>query len=357
MPSEFHCRADDGFAAWLEAAKGSIVATAYDANAVLVVGYDGAQIRVLARRFARPLGIDVDGDRIALATRYDVTLFAHDGVLARSYDPIVPDRYDGLFLPRVSFHIPDMNVHEIGFGNDSVWIVNTRFSCLAGMSESQSFEARWRPDFVTDLVPEDRCHLNGLAMQSGRPRAVTALAVSDTAGGWRSEKRTGGVLIDVDSGERILEGLSMPHSPRCHADSLWVLNSGAGEMLRIDRSGRAETICRLSGYTRGLAFVGDHALVGLSRVRERHIFGDFPLSERSAELICGIALVDTRSGHQVGLLSMYGSVSELFDIRFVPALTRVNLVRSDSDACRMAVIAGEIRYWLRPEDERHDQSR
>jgi uncharacterized protein (TIGR03032 family) len=357
MPSEFHCRADDDFTAWLEAANGSIVATAYDANAVLVIGYDGAQVRVLARRFERPLGIDVDGDRMALATRYDITLFTHDEVLARSYDPSALGRYDGLFLPRASFHIPELNVHEVSFGAEGVWFVNTRFSCLAMLSESQSFETRWRPDFVTELVPEDRCHLNGFAMRSGKPGLATAFAATDTAGGWRDGKRAGGVLIDVDSGEQIVGGLCMPHSPRLHKNAVWVLNSGAGELLTIDTSGRAETVCRLPGYTRGLVFVGDCALVGLSKVRERHIFGEFPLAERSAELACGIAVVDLKSGQQVGLLTMSGAVTEVFDVRFFRELTRVNLLRSDSEASRTAVTSGNVRYWLRPEDERHDQSR
>jgi uncharacterized protein (TIGR03032 family) len=149
----------------------------------------------------------------------------------------------------------------------------------------------------------------------------------------------------------------MPHSPRLHADAMWVLNSGAGELLTIDRSGRAEVVCRLPGYARGLAFVGHCALVGLSKVRERHIFGEFPLAERSSELLCGIAVVDLKSGRQIGMLTMSGAVTEVFDVRFVPGLTRLNVLRSDSEASRTAVAAGETRYWLRPEDQRNEPSR
>ena len=59
---------------------------------------------------------------------------------------------------------------------------------------------RWHPSFVSQIVPEDRCHLNGLAMVNGRPRYVTALGETDTPGGWRANKSSGGVVIDVDSG-------------------------------------------------------------------------------------------------------------------------------------------------------------
>jgi uncharacterized protein (TIGR03032 family) len=356
-PTGFQFRADDGFVSWLDAAGGTLLVTAYDANALLVIGYDGVQVKVLARHFERPLGIDVDGDRLALATRNAITLFTHDAVLARSYDPAAPGRYDGLFVPRASYHIPELNAHEIAFGGTDLWFVNTRFSCLATPSATQSFEARWRPGFISALVPEDRCHLNGLAMRHGKPALVTIFAATDTATGWRTGSHTGGAVIDADSGEPVVGGLCMPHSPRLHAGTAWVLNSGAGELLAIDRGGRVETVCRLDGYARGLAFAGGCALMGLSKVRERHIFGEFPLARRAAELTCGIAVVELNSGRQVGMLSMAGAVTEVFDVRFVPDLRRINVLRADSDEARAAVTSGDARYWLRPEDERHDDGR
>jgi len=64
------------------------------------------------------------------------------------------------------------------------------------------------------VVPEDRCHLNGLAVVDGQPKYVTALGTTDTPGGWRERKADGGVLLDVESGETLIDNLSMPHSPR-----------------------------------------------------------------------------------------------------------------------------------------------
>src|SRR4029077_6446966 len=84
-----------------------------------------------------------------------------------------------------------------------------------------SFNPRWRPPFVTELEPSDRCHLNGLGMVAGRPKYVTALGETDEAAGWRADKARGGVLMDVDSGEVLCRGLSMPHSPRWHGGRLW----------------------------------------------------------------------------------------------------------------------------------------
>ena len=115
--------------------------------------------------------------------------------------------------------------------------VNTLFGCLATFSPRASFQPLWRPPFLSALVPEDRCHLNGLAMRDGRPAYVTAVAASDVADGWRDRRRDGGCVIDVASGGIVASGLSMPHSPRWYRDRLWVLNSGTGEFGSVAAGG------------------------------------------------------------------------------------------------------------------------
>ena len=116
---------------------------------------------------------------------------------------------------------------------------------------------RWRPAFISALAPEDRCHLNGMALVDGRPRFVTALGRTDTPAGWRAHKKDGGVLLDVASGEVIAAGLSMPHSPRWHEGELWLLESGAGTIGLIEsRSGRYRPVLELPGFTRGFDFAG-----------------------------------------------------------------------------------------------------
>ena len=77
-------------------------------------------------------------------------------------------------------------------------------------------------------------------MEAGKPRYVTAISASDTIDGWRDRRAEGGIVMDVQSGEIICRGLSMPHSPRVHAGELWVLNSGTGELGVISREGDGE---------------------------------------------------------------------------------------------------------------------
>ena len=121
----------------------------------------------------------------------------------------------------------------------------------------------------------------------------------------------------------MLGGLAMPHSPRWHDGTLWMLNSGAGELLRVDpQSGRSEVVCRLPGYLRGLCFCGPYALVGLSKIRERHIFGGLPVQQRCENLLCGVAVVDVRSGREAGFFEFTAGCEELYDVQFLPGVFR-----------------------------------
>ena len=75
----------------------------------------------------------------------------------------------------------------------------------------------------------------------------------------------------------------MPHSPRLYDGRLWVLNSGEGEFGTVDpATGAFTAVCFCPGYARGLAFVGRHAVIGLSRPRHNQTFSGLKLEERLA---------------------------------------------------------------------------
>lgn len=344
------CLPDPGFAEWLAASGGSLAITTYQAGRVLLAGWNGRQVTFLPRQFDRPMGLDVNGGSLALATRHALTLFSNAPSLARHYRE--PGAYDALFLPRVTYHMPQLNLHDVAFGDSGLWLVNTRLSCLAKASAVYTFEPHWRPRFITDLVPEDRCHLNGLALRDGRPAFITALGETNQAGGWRAGKATGGIVIDVASGEILLRGLAMPHSPRWHAGRLWLLNSGAGELLAVDPpTARADVVCALPGYARGLTFVGHHALVGLSQIREKSVFGGLPVEARHATLLCAVAVVDVRTGRTEGFLRFVAGCSEIYDLRFLAGMRRPNLLNLEKEEVRQAIFAPDCHYWLRPESD------
>jgi uncharacterized protein (TIGR03032 family) len=190
---------------------------------------------------------------------------------------------------------------------------------------------RWRPPFISAIAPEDRCHLNGLAMLDGQPRFVTALGTSDEPSGWRPHKRDGGVLLDVHSGEIITRGLSMPHSPRSHDGRLWVLNSGAGGFGVVDpQTGKYEEIAELPGFTRGLDFCGRFAFIGLSQVRESAIFSGIAIAERPLEeRSCGVWVVDIVTGHTVAYVKFEDGMQEIFAVQVLAGRRYPDLINDD----------------------------
>lgn len=345
---KIQCSATDSFAAWLAHSRGSLAISTYQAGKVALVGVAGGQLHLLMRQFDKPLGLAVDGTRIALATRRDVCLFANAPHLAYEYLEDQPGRYDALYLPRVTYHVGDLHAHDLAYGRDGLWVVNTRFSCLSVLSENFHFEPKWRPKFVTDLVPEDRCHLNGLALVDGQPKYVTVLGRTDTAGGWRENKASGGMILDVDSDETVLDGLSMPHSPRTYQGQLYVLNSGNGELLKVDpEKNTSDVVCFLPGYLRGLSFVGPYALVGMSHIREKHIFGGLPIQERTDSLTCGVAVVELATGKHVATFEFTSGCTELYDVSFLPGVQRPNILNMEREAVHDAITNPDSSYWLR----------
>jgi uncharacterized protein (TIGR03032 family) len=350
--TEITCSISDHFAEWLARSGGTVALTTYQAGKVAFIGWDGQQVSLLMRDFSKPLGMAVSGSRMALATRNQILEFANSPLLARDYVENQPGRYDALYLPRVAHHTGDLHTHDLAYDREGLLLVNTRFSCLARLSRDYTFEPVWRPKFVTDLVPEDRCHLNGVALRDGAARYVTALGQSDTAGGWRDGKASGGVILDVTNDAVVVDGLSMPHSPRWQGNALWVLNSGTGELLLIDvNDGRRRVVCQLPGYLRGLTFVGPFALVGMSKIREKHIFGGLPIQQRHAELVCGVAVVDLRTGAQAGRFEFPTGCSELYDVQFLPGIRRPMILNTEKDTIYQAMTNPDSAYWLRKSAE------
>lgn len=318
----------------------SLLVSTYQSGRVIAVRADGGALNTHFRAFPSPMGLALGPRFLAIGTQRHVWEYRNQPEVGRRLPPA--GKHDACFLPRSSHVTGDIRIHEMAFAGEDLWIVNTRFSCLSVLDAEHSFVPRWRPPFVTRLTPEDRCHLNGLAVIDGRVRFVTALGETDAPAGWREGKAGGGALIDVESGETAVRGLSMPHSPRWYAGRLWVLESGKGTVATVDLgSGRIETVAELPGFTRGLAFAGPFAFVGLSQVRESNIFGGIPLTERVQERLCGVWVLDVRTGRTVGFLRFEGAVQEIFDVQVLPGIRYPELAEPDSDLVAGAFVLPE----------------
>lgn len=337
-----HYEHTPNFVSLLEQLGVSLWVTTYQAGKLLAVGAHGGAIHISFHNFEQAMGLAVRPDRIAVGSRRQIWTLRAAPDLAPRVQPA--GKYDGCYLARSAHFTGPVHGHELAWAGEELWLVNTLFSCLATIESAFSFVPRWRPPFVTAWAAEDRCHLNGMALENGRPHYVTVLAETDTPGGWRPSKATTGCIYDVTTNTAIVRGLCMPHSPRVHNGRLWVLNSGRGELTAVERdSGRLEPVLGLPGYTRGLDFHGPLAFVGLSRIRETSVFGGLPIAERRAELCCGLAVVDVRSGRQVAGLRFHSGVEEIFEVKVLPG------IRCPVVSGPLPDVDGSEAIWLVPQ--------
>ncbi|ACK73553.1 TPR repeat-containing protein [Gloeothece citriformis PCC 7424] len=325
------------FSPLLNHLKLSLVISTYQAGKLVIARPDGNVLNTHFRVFNKPMGLATDYGRIAVGCAYQIWELRNVPAVAQKLEP--QGKHDACYLPRNCHITGDIDIHEMAWGKQELWFVNTRFSCLCTLDFDHSFVPRWRPKFISALTPEDRCHLNGLAMINYHPKYVTALGMSDSFNGWRENKAKGGVIIDVEHNQIIATGLSMPHSPRWYNNQLWVLESGNGSLAKVDlNTGKLETVAVLPGFTRGLDFWGNLAFIGLSQVRETAVFSGIPLTEKLTERTCGVWVVNIQTGETVAFLRFEDAVQEIFAVQVLPGLRFPEIIDSDEQLLRLSYV-------------------
>jgi len=324
--AQLRCRAHGKLAEWLAASGGSLAITAYTSGKLVLLSSINGRLHFRTRHFTRPMGLAVQGDQLALAVRENILLFRQQ------------DAAKNTFSLERKFATGKVDAHDVAFGERGIYFANTRYNAIARASKKKRFVRCWQPPFIKGAVIDgavidgvvrgDRCHLNGLGMRDGQPRLATAFCETGHAGGWREQNRfTNGVVIDIQQNKVVSRGLCMPHSPRWHAGRWWLCNSGHGLLSTFDpRSGDYTEVCSLPGFTRGLCFVGDHALVGLSKIRRKHILDAPPVRDRHKKLFAGVALVHLQTGKRVGLLEFVQAGREVFDVAFLPGIQKPDVL-------------------------------
>ncbi len=308
------------FVALLSQGRLSVAVSTYQAGQVVFLRADNGKVNTHFCSFKRPMGIAAEGNRLVIGTSNEIFEFRNTPAVAPKVEP--RGEHDACFIPRSVHYTGNIDIHELDFAGDDLWFVNTRFSCLCTLDVDHSFVPRWRPPWVSAYAVEDRCHLNGLAVVDGRPRYVTALGRTDTAGGWRDDKNAGGLLYDIVRGKVLVDGLSMPHSPRWYRDRVWFLESGYGALSYYDpETAKTVRLAQVPGFTRGLDFIDRYALVGLSQVRESNAFDGIPITSDGSERRSGVWIVDLDTGETVGLLRFSDAVEEIFAVKILPGLT------------------------------------
>ena len=319
--------ASPGLGAWLEKVGGSLAFTTYQTSRLffLFAGEDGrteAQERIVGSA----MGMCIDPDVLWISNKEQVWRFSNVGPRK-----VKDQDWQAVYMPRKGYFLGSCDTHDIiagaTFGGTryELAFVNTLYSCVAVIDAHYGFRPLWKPDFITALSREDRCHLNGMGTRDGEIAYATLCGQCDTPIGWKAEKNGGGMVVDIRANHVLCRGLSMPHSPRWHKDRLWLLNSGDGDFGYLDGD-KFVPVALCAGFARGLCFVGDHAVIGLSRLRENTFASGLNIKDRLERQHipqrCGLIVVDLNTGKVVHWLTIEGVVSELYDVAFLPGITR-----------------------------------
>lgn len=176
---------------------------------------------------------------------------------ARSIIRVV-DAAGGLTERQIS---PDhMDLHDLLWTQDGLYVVCTKINAVVLLDAQWKEVRRW-----TVAGEPDSVHLNSVALVDGRPVA-SIFGRFATYRGYKEGTRSAGCVIDLETDETLVQGLSQPHSLRVVDKQLWLCDSEA-HRLCIYEDGKLAMERDCGGYARGLLVDDDVVYVGLSASR------------------------------------------------------------------------------------------
>lgn len=328
----------------------SIAISTYQAGKLIFISpKDEDSLVQLPRTFEKPMGVaeDEKSGKLALACKDEVIVFSNSKELAKHY-PKSPDKYDALYMPRVTYHTGPLDIHDLSFGNDgSLFAVNTLFSCIIKINSDYNFNPYWTPPFIDKIVSEDRCHLNGMAMEEGVPKYATAFNQGNSFQSWRENITKSGVVFDLESNEVIVGNLAMPHSPRLFGSDLYTLLSATGELIKVDiKTGKYDVVVKLDGFVRGMSLHKDYLFIGLSKLRKKSsTFGKLDFAEKANQ--SGIMVIHLPTGSIAGKITYLTSLDEIYDVHIIPGKIRPNILNTSTPDYKLGLMTPKETFWAK----------
>lgn len=326
----------------------TLAISTYQAGKVIFLSATNEEkIIQLPRSFEKPMGIAElpESGKLAIACKNEVIVFANSPELAQYY-PKSPNKYDALYMPRVTYHTGPLDIHDLRFGNNDVlYAVNTMFSCIITIDENYNFTPFWKPSFVSSIDASDRCHLNGMVVANGKPKYATAFNQGDQPKSWRENITSTGVLIDIETDKIVLDNLAMPHSPRLFDGELYILESAIGMLSKVNvETKEKEELVHVGGFVRGMDKVGDYLFVAASKLRKNSsTFAKLKDIEPSNEAAITVIHLPTKS--TVGKIKYEASLDEIYDVHILKDKVRPNIMNTMTENHNLGVMMPNKTFW------------
>lgn len=299
-----------------------IVCSSYKNGSVIILNGDETINNICYNSFAenRPLSMFVDNQN---------NLFVSNDLYIKKY--VVEKLQDGdlKIMMKTAYFTSDIDIHDIFMKDNEIYFCSSLLNsvCKVTPKEDNNIKLVYTPDFITEKVVEDRCHLNGAALHNNQ-LYVSCVSNSNIYGGWKYNKRNGGLIINANNGQIILDKLTMPHSPQVYNNMLYFLNSGRGEVCKYNLDTKELTVITfIKGFLRGLSLFTKnnsqlYGLVTCSKDRHENCFRGLELEELIEDyndVRCGIYLLDL---DKIGSDAVIGNVFfddhyELYDVKTI----------------------------------------
>jgi uncharacterized protein (TIGR03032 family) len=304
-----------------EAIEGLCVLVTREYEHLVVALSAGSQTHMV---LPHPSGLAVSGERVTVASTRNPNQLVELRPAEAKGRPLVP--------VSTAFHPGALYLHELAYVDGVLHGNAVGQNAVVRLDRERAERVWWPKAIETEAGPDfsrNYLQLNSIAAGSSVASSfftASADRISARRPGHRNfPVHRRGVIFSGRTRERLVSGLTRPHSARLHRGELWVDNSGYGEVGVADAGG-FQAVARLPGWTRGLAFHGDVALVGTSRVIPRfHMYAPGLDLDRS---VCGVHALDARSGELLGSL-VWPDGNQIFAVEAVPRKLTSGFARGD----------------------------
>jgi uncharacterized protein (TIGR03032 family) len=311
----------------LEATGGTLIVTREYEHLVVALSARDGRRRVSHLRLPHPNGLAVHprtGRLYVASTRNPnvVLELAPLGALMPRDDRPAPAEVPDVLHPVRGFYLPGcLYVHDLAFLGGRLHATAVGMNAIVELADDGGFRPVWWPRCIDGpRGPRfDRNYLQLNSIAAGRDLASSFFAASTAC---PSSRRPGhlnfpvdrqGVIFSGRTREVVAGGLTRPHSARLQGRTLWVDNSGYGELGHVE-GGRFEPLLRLPGWTRGLLLRDRIAFVGTSRILPR--FRHYAPGLDPARCEAGVHAVDLQTGRILGSL-VWPLGNQIFGIELV----------------------------------------
>jgi uncharacterized protein (TIGR03032 family) len=307
-----------------EAGQTLIVTREYE-HLVIALAISNGKPRISCLRLPHPNGVAVDqtkGRLYIASTRNPNMIFEfaacsdsvrRDGAGKSSSDFLLP--VQARYLPGCLY------IHDIAVIKGKLFANAVGMNAVVELPFDGGFKTVWWPRCIDGRNGKRLFGKNYLQLNSIAPAEDINSSFFSASAAEPSARRPGHLNFPVDgrgvifygrTRQVVAEGLTRPHSARLIGPTLWVDNSGYGEVGRIS-DGRFEAIARLPGWTRGLGACGNVAFVGTSRVIPR--FACYAPGIDIEKSQTGIHALDLKSGRVLGSI-IWPRGNQIFGVEF-----------------------------------------